>query len=774
MSESESEETTPQTIQKTPPRKFRKRSKHNDDDDEDDDDSVQPMEVESPHRPPSAALVVPVVPPEVPEAPFVPRKWQLSPAAARDCFMAYTEWLQLYYPFSTAQVTDDAEIIAQRQETLEDLVKKLYNVWKYGCSPENAPANKVDAQGIAWCLLVGPNFDFELNQSTLDTHLETLQKPIVNMMELHRTYRFCDPSNPTHNNSLSKLNSVLKALLNGYRMFSHACAMQLALDPSTAECESSRNVLFYVDNFQLTAERIEDAKDPQKLILYMITVAAQKRYRRHRDSVYEEVVTPEGFRTHFWHRICSMKEFILMECTRENNYEMCMISSEPRSFHCAHDFLCKMHDLEFPFIHIDRHVFSFRNGIYFAANRYFRRYAEGQINWGVDSNFVSRKSSFGFVQQRRFFLTNASANYFDLEFREYLTWESIATPTVDKMLNDQALSEEVQKVVGGMLGRLIYEVGELDDWQVILWFLGRGGSGKSSLCKLVQLFYQKEDVAVISNEIEEKFGLESVYDKLAFIAPDIKRDFKLSQAQFQSMVSGEAVSVAQKHKIAEHIQAWRVPGMMAANEMPSWSDNSDSVSRRVLMVNFTKPILRVDGQLEHKLTMEAAAIISKANQAYHHMVRAYGTSGIWENLPEYFIKMRNKIKNQTHPLHNFLNSNEVTKGANLYCSWDTFRATARAYIQKCGLKNIRWTEDVYGVPLEEHKLRLETAEEIEWPMGSGTIARNLRILRGIEVKLAPPTHNMVPVQQLYQKSALGGPSPLRNQDGGKGRLPPPL
>ena len=52
-----------------------------------------------------------------------------------------------------------------------------------------------------------------------------------------------------------------------------------------------------------------------------------------------------------------------------------------------------------------------------------------------------------------------------------------------------------------------------------------------------------------------------------FIARRCRESMALEQAEFQSMVSGEDVSVAIKHEKAKSIQ-WTTPGVMADNEMP--------------------------------------------------------------------------------------------------------------------------------------------------------------------------------------------------------------
>ena len=62
----------------------------------------------------------------------------------------------------------------------------------------------------------------------------------------------------------------------------------------------------------------------------------------------------------------------------------------------------------------------------------------------------------------------------------------------------------------------------------------------------------------LSNNIEKKFGLSAIKDSFMFIAPEVKGDLALEQAEFQSIVSGEDVSIAVKNKTAVSIE-WKVP-----------------------------------------------------------------------------------------------------------------------------------------------------------------------------------------------------------------------
>lgn len=80
--------------------------------------------------------------------------------------------------------------------------------------------------------------------------------------------------------------------------------------------------------------------------------------------------------------------------------------------------------------------------------------------------------------------------------------------------------------------------------QVVFFLKGAASSGKSTiLTRVCRGLYEPADVGTLSNNIERKFGLSALADKLLFIGPEIKSDIALEQAEFQSIVSGESVQV---------------------------------------------------------------------------------------------------------------------------------------------------------------------------------------------------------------------------------------
>lgn len=79
-----------------------------------------------------------------------------------------------------------------------------------------------------------------------------------------------------------------------------------------------------------------------------------------------------------------------------------------------------------------------------------------------------------------------------------------------------------------MIGRSMYDIKELDDWQVMLFIKGIAGTGKSNIMNYVlQQFYEKTHVGIISNNIEEKFGLGTLVNNFVVLMDDIRENFRL-------------------------------------------------------------------------------------------------------------------------------------------------------------------------------------------------------------------------------------------------------
>lgn len=188
---------------------------------------------------------------------------------------------------------------------------------------------------------------------------------------------------------------------------------------------------------------------------------------------------------------------------------------------------------------------------------------------------------------------------------------------------------------------------------MIPFFKGRGGSGKSTVATVVKHFFETNDVGILSNNSEKKFGLQSLLDKFIWLCLEIKKNVQLDQAEFQSMVSGEDLTIAQKSLAARQV-TWSAPGMLCGNESPSWIDAQGSIARRMAIITFSYSLQEKDvvpDLLEKILRDELPSLIVKCNTAYRSMCEQRRDEDIWKVLPGYFRNERLRFQKDTDAVY---------------------------------------------------------------------------------------------------------------------------
>ena len=452
---------------------------------------------------------------------------------------------------------------------------------------------------------------------------------------------------------------------------------------------------------------IGEATSPyQSLLIHLLKQAYKQGFRRYRDQCCKEI-----YNTRAWRPIKEIKDFVYDETQKEDNVEMWMnLTNRGNMAHDVIRHLSNCKDIQFQEIKKDRHVWSFQNGLLDARP--------------VDENRDSATGAFGF----RFYQYTSnefreldpllvSCKYFDLPFDPYenlADWYRIPTPHMQKVMDYQRFDEDVCRWLYVFMGRLCFDVNELDGWQIIPFLKGIAQSGKSTLItKVARKFYECEDVATLSNNIEKKFGLQSIYKGFMFISPEIKGDLSLEQAEFQSLVSGEDLSVARKNETALSVQ-WKTPGILGGNEVPNWKDNSGSILRRLATLNFGRQIAAdvADPHLDDKLEQEMPAILCKCLRAYLDYAHKYASKDIWNVLPKYFVQVRNQVATVTNSLQHFMCSEKLRFGADLFVPQREFIARFNQHCKENNLGNFKFNQDFYAGPFSARELEVRVESKI--------------------------------------------------------------
>jgi ABC-type oligopeptide transport system ATPase subunit len=372
---------------------------------------------------------------------------------------------------------------------------------------------------------------------------------------------------------------------------------------------------------------------------------------------------------------------------------------------------------EFPPLKRDRNCRSFFNGVvHFTESAIPNFY-----------NFLEKQTPNRMVSCK-FFEMEFDPNFI-YGFRHY--W-NVPTPTFDSILEYQNFNPMVKNIIYAVLGRTFYCVNTLDRWEIIPFFKGVAGSGKSTIGNTLMKFYQKEDVAILSSNVEEKFGLDAIADKMLFVCLEVTKSFKLPKADLQSIITGERVSIAGKHKKARTIQ-WKTPGILLGNELGPWVDLAGSLSRRLLVIEMLRRVVDVDTEMDQKLNRELPALLHKFHQAYHAMLDKCAGKGLWQMLPAYFLKVRQKIAIQTHPIKAFIHDeNWVTYrpgNERHQMALNVFMDQFKMFLTNCGTKRHFFSMTDIEDALQQERLELR---HVETKSRNGNVSGN-KIIFGLSL-----------------------------------------
>jgi len=398
-------------------------------------------------------------------------------------------------------------------------------------------------------------------------------------------------------------------------------------------------------NTQAAIADPKSGEERQEALLMLLQQCYVRNWRRCGDQLYEEVRC-NGYSTQAYKQVMSIGELVWkMPNPLTSRAEWIRRTKERGAQKWMEEYLTNAHhDNEMlPDLERSRTQWSFRNGIYTAHDdkfwQYGRTYAD-QPHCPFNNGTISAK-------------------FFDQEFDpDWLTVPPIELKikSMETIFATQKWSKEVIYWAYVMFGRLFFDVGTRDNWQVAPFFLDMAGTGKSTILEALMHIYDPSAVGTLSNNMEEKFGLMSMYDKNVVFAPEVRNNFRLSQADYQCMVSGERMAIPRKNKEVKEIPRWTAPFAGAGNEAPSWGDAGGALARRFLVFLFNEvvPSDASRPNLRGEILLELPKLILKANRYYKAACLWYRAFNIWSVLPPEFLASRKTIRKATDHVAQFM------------------------------------------------------------------------------------------------------------------------
>ena len=469
----------------------------------------------------------------------------------------------------------------------------------------------------------------------------------------------------------------------------------------------------------------EDMKPYQKLIFKLMDHLETLCLRRVDDMCYEEIYV-DGYGTHAWKPKCKIIDIVNKQCNMVDNFGNWKLMTTAKELDKQLvDHFSRTKDPRFPTLVKDRNVFAFRNGIYFSTATKASGVYDPEIHDKYTDLFVEFESDDYALLDNHI----VACKFFDIEFRT----EHTDTPVLDSIYEYQKLDPELIEINKMFLGRMLYNVGDYDNWQVIPFLLGAGGTGKSTINNIVRMFYDHEDVGIMANNYQKTFGLMDIYDKFAFIAPEIKRDWGIDQAEFQEIVSGGKLNVNIKHKPSVRVE-WTAPGMLGGNENPGFVDNASSIQRRVVVTRFDHKVSNGDPRLPHKLEQEMDIILKQCNRFYLNYARKYHNKDIWSILPEYFLETQKLMAAASNALCAYLDSDILEFDKEAYIPMEEFFKRFNLFCSENNLQKPKINVDFYRTPFAKYNLTVEQRVTKKYPPKGGRLYKNTTFITGVDIK----------------------------------------
>lgn len=619
-------------------------------------------------------------------------------------------------------------------EETESLLKRFFVAWGYNqeMSPEkylNIAREEcgINIQDIANQSMIFENFRFKMREVQM---LEYFAKKHEKLDELY--------------DGANDYGSILKNMLivvgNGMHALLSLRSAMMGLRPNFDSVMT--------DDQRLLSVKVRNVHEYEKfemLIRYTLEYINKLGYRRYHEDIYEKVVNKDGQSTNAWKRVMEIRELVHHLVDKDENEEIWRILYSAGNYTKLVSYLTECQEYEFPDLEKDRTVFSFKNGVYLARENKFVPYEVEKLSEDV-----------------------IACKYFEQEFQDLTEtpWKEIPTPSfeciIEFQLSEEKEYKEILNVAYILIGRMLYDLRTMEDWQVIPFFKGFAQTGKSTILKeVIKAFYESADVGILSNSCAENFPVENLYDKYVYIAPDIDTNFRLNQMFFQSMVSGEDVSVTRKHKIPLDM-VWKSPGALAGNELFGYKDNGNSIGRRTILFEFMKALTpdQLKRDLSSELKTELPLILLKCNKAYLHAVKEWGRQDIWSKLPKYFHKNRDYLLEQTNTLLQFLKSDRIVLKENAFLTKEQFVLGYQSFCKEHGLAANKFNKDLYSAPFAicEAKHRLKIAVRVN-PLINGFRHKG-QYIEGVQFNT--PDDDVYDSDEERESDLKKGPEPHQN------------
>lgn len=312
----------------------------------------------------------------------------------------------------------------------------------------------------------------------------------------------------------------------------------------------------------------------------------------------------------------------------------------------------------------------------------------------------------------------------------------------DHPYEDCPYKNEVAEFLCGMAGRMFFKNGEMDRLERASFFMGRPGTGKSTIMNVLQLFFEPRQFGILDSNCEQQYVMGSLYQKMAVGCPELKKKCNIPTGALQSAITGETQSVAIKFKQGfDAVMPFHI--MMCGNEIPDNFTNAYGMIRRLWTFEFNVVPDRDEG-LFLRIKTELPRILAKFVASYHCMVERVRKAGNrTERVTLPYLRMTTeKMEAMLHTLSWYLRneSGRLTFGEDKYAPLQVIKNDYREWHRgNATTQPPNFDDAFYSGPFTTHGLKVK---RVSLQYEDGVDAVEQLFVMGVDVAGGPTTRRL--------------------------------
>lgn len=257
-----------------------------------------------------------------------------------------------------------------------------------------------------------------------------------------------------------------------------------------------------------------------------------------------------------------------------------------------------------------------------------------------------------------------SPDFFSLNLLPYAYDPAATCPTFDKFLAQVQPDPEVRSFLQEWFG---YNLIPMTKFEKFCVFKGDGANGKSVLIKVLIEMLGLQNVSSVGLEAfssQNTVPLGSTFGKLANVIEELDQVDRAAEGLIKNFVSGGLLDVNRKHR--DHVQYFATARItLATNILPRFSDRSDGLFRRMILIPFNEQFLdeaKQDKRLkDSQFWRESGELAGVFNWALEGLQRLLERGHFVE--PQLCKVQREEFKMDSNPGKAFLLDNVVADPA---------------------------------------------------------------------------------------------------------------